>query len=277
MSIIGCASDGTGATGVVMTGGPQALSNGVSITFAADTGHTPGDQWGFSLTITNGKSLYLDTTARESTIGDRENIYNGTNLLVSDNAQTFNMITDQGGTQAPLMVIGTDFLSWGLGQLINTRNQVSFAGEAANPLEVLLLGLDEHGGVMTPVTIRTTNPRDTIDANAIGNDLIISTGLSTGNVVGGTLYFESSLSGAPGPTLNTATRWGKITGGEVSFGDINSINNGTFITVDDISQLVTISNVPTYADDAAAVVGGLTTGQLYKTTTGGITSLNIVP
>ena len=35
--------------------------------------------------------------------------------------------------------------------------------------------------------------------------------------------------------------------------------------------------VPTYADDAEAVVSGLTSGQLYKTTTGGSTFLKIVP
>ncbi len=62
------------------------------------------------------------------------------------------------------------------------------------------------------------------------------------------------------------TRIGSLSGG-----------NNTKITIDDVNQLVTISNVPTYADDAAAATGGLTTGQLYKTTTGGITSLNIVP
>jgi len=64
--------------------------------------------------------------------------------------------------------------------------------------------------------------------------------------------------------------------GAVTVGNTNGGNN-TKITVDDITQLITISNVPTYADDAAAATGGLTTGQLYKTTTLGTTSLNIVP
>lgn len=59
-------------------------------------------------------------------------------------------------------------------------------------------------------------------------------------------------------------------------GNISGGNN-TKITIDDVTQLVTISNVPTYADDAAAAIGGLTSGMLYKTTTGGITALNIVP
>lgn len=39
----------------------------------------------------------------------------------------------------------------------------------------------------------------------------------------------------------------------------------------------TIPDVPTYANDAAAISGGLVTGQLYKTTSGGSTVLKIVP
>lgn len=66
------------------------------------------------------------------------------------------------------------------------------------------------------------------------------------------------------------------TGGYAKLGDINS-GNSTYIKVDDLNQKITVNNVPTYADDAAAITGGLTTGMLYKTTTGGITSLNIVP
>ncbi len=38
-----------------------------------------------------------------------------------------------------------------------------------------------------------------------------------------------------------------------------------------------LANIPAYADDAAAVVGGLTTGYVYKTTTLGSTYLKIVP
>ena len=68
----------------------------------------------------------------------------------------------------------------------------------------------------------------------------------------------------------------RTSGGSATIGDIDGGNN-TKITIDDVTQLITVSNVPTYADDAAAATGGLTTGQLYKTTTLGTTSLNIVP
>lgn len=60
-------------------------------------------------------------------------------------------------------------------------------------------------------------------------------------------------------------------------GDVLSAANGTKVTVDDITQLITVTNVPAYADDSAATTAGLTTGQLYKTTTLGSTLLKIVP
>lgn len=91
----------------------------------------------------------------------------------------------------------------------------------------------------------------------------------------------------------------------VSLGDDAGAGNKTYFTVDDASQsitchlegdviiedsednhvltvntvtgLITLSTVPTYADDAAAAGGGLTSGQLYKTTDGGSTFLKIVP
>jgi len=64
--------------------------------------------------------------------------------------------------------------------------------------------------------------------------------------------------------------------GVVTIGKISG-GSSTKITIDDLNQQITITNVPTYANDAAAITGGLTTGMLYKTTTGGITALNIVP
>lgn len=68
-----------------------------------------------------------------------------------------------------------------------------------------------------------------------------------------------------------------VAAGIFEFGGINGGSNGTKLSIDDASQLITLTNVPTYADDAAAGVGGLTTGQLYKTTTLGSTFLKIVP
>ena len=87
-----------------------------------------------------------------------------------------------------------------------------------------------------------------------------------------TFSLISSISSAGGQGISQSGRVTVIgnTGG-------NPGGNDTKITIDDVTQLITVSNVPTYADDAAAATGGLTTGQLYKTTTLGTTSLNIVP
>jgi hypothetical protein len=60
-------------------------------------------------------------------------------------------------------------------------------------------------------------------------------------------------------------------------GDINGHTNGTFISIDNLRQVVKITKVPVFANDADAIAGGLVTGELYKTTTLGVTALNIVP
>tara|TARA_R110000868_G_scaffold1729_5_gene13923 strand:+ start:19697 stop:20275 length:579 start_codon:yes stop_codon:yes gene_type:complete len=53
--------------------------------------------------------------------------------------------------------------------------------------------------------------------------------------------------------------------------------SGTYISVEVLTGLVKITTVPTYASDAAAITGGLTSGHLYKKTTAGVTNLCIVP
>lgn len=52
---------------------------------------------------------------------------------------------------------------------------------------------------------------------------------------------------------------------------------GSTTTVASTFSTLTLSAVPTFANDAAAIAGGLTSGKLYKTTTAGITALNILP
>lgn len=64
--------------------------------------------------------------------------------------------------------------------------------------------------------------------------------------------------------------------GVITIGNLSD-GNGTSIIINDLLEQITIANVPTYADDAAAILGGLIAGNLYKTTTAGITALNIVP
>ena len=56
-------------------------------------------------------------------------------------------------------------------------------------------------------------------------------------------------------------------------------DSGGTVTIDygSVAGLIKLIGVPTYADDATASGAGLVSGNLYKTTTGGITALNIVP
>lgn len=68
-----------------------------------------------------------------------------------------------------------------------------------------------------------------------------------------------------------------VAAGLYGIGDLNAVLNGTNIKIDDINQKITITNVPAYADDATATGAGLTTGDVYKTTTSGSTFLKIVP
>lgn len=65
--------------------------------------------------------------------------------------------------------------------------------------------------------------------------------------------------------IGNATRMGKVAG-----------SGGTYIEHDVITGISKILGVPEYADDAAAVTGGLVSGQIYKTTGGGSSVLKIV-
>lgn len=65
----------------------------------------------------------------------------------------------------------------------------------------------------------------------------------------------------------------RTSGGSATIGDIDGGNN-TKITIDDLNEQITISNLPAYDDDTAAGVGGLTAGMVYMTTGSGSAPLN---
>ena len=67
-------------------------------------------------------------------------------------------------------------------------------------------------------------------------------------------------------SVQSATSWSIIGGA-----------NGTGISVNDSGSLITLTNVPAYINDAAAVAAGLATGDLYKSTVAGSTFLKILP
>mgnify|MGYP000411501516 CR=1 FL=1 len=61
--------------------------------------------------------------------------------------------------------------------------------------------------------------------------------------------------------------------GVTTIGSLSGGNN-TKITIDDVNEHITISNLPAYDDDTAAGVGGLTAGMVYMTTGSGSAPLN---
>lgn len=66
--------------------------------------------------------------------------------------------------------------------------------------------------------------------------------------------------------------------GIVSWGDYSNATTGARATLDVPNSAAYFENcVPVYADDAAAILAGLTSGRLYKTTSGGSTVVKIVP
>ena len=61
------------------------------------------------------------------------------------------------------------------------------------------------------------------------------------------------------------------------FRTLKDVSGNTIIDWSSVAGLIKLIGVPTYANDSAAAASGLTSGNLYKITNGGITSLNIVP
>jgi len=68
------------ATGVAITGAAQTLSNGVTITFAATTGHTLGDKWSFTATAWEYTPAVSGNLAKVTDIGLLF-VYDGTSII----------------------------------------------------------------------------------------------------------------------------------------------------------------------------------------------------
>lgn len=226
-TFIWSASDGSSGGSTAMTGLAQNLSNGVTVTFAATTGHTLADQWQIIATFSSGIQMSLTGGSNfEYQIGDLGNVHNGTRVLISDNSQWLEFIT----AMTPVMIVAPDFFSWGFGQLASPAvypslgaSSAAFCGSATDPLEWFVLGLVESGNALTQANIRTTNARNGIDTNHGGGDLGYQAGLSTGNVVGGEHYFYSNIAGIAGSTINTRSRFAIIGPTVSGLGDLDGV------------------------------------------------------
>lgn len=93
----------------------------------------------------------------------------------------------------------------------------------------------------------------------INQDVIISSNIGSSSAV----FFLGAIQSGTNPII--------------VLGDVNNLGSSTQVIIDDLSQLIKITNVQQYADDTTAIGAGLVTGQVYKTTTTGSTFLKIVP
>lgn len=78
------------ATGVEATGEAQELENGISITFAADTGHTLGETWSFTASMTTNPILGLHTLITDA--GATKELRVQTTTLEYNNSGTWTSI-----------------------------------------------------------------------------------------------------------------------------------------------------------------------------------------
>lgn len=146
---------------------------------------------------------------------------------------------------------GSNGIQFGQGNLITGESALVFVGDNT-----------PGGGVPFTVGFQVTG--------AAGESIDFTSDLTNGlhlDYANGTIISQIQAT----PTL-ARIHWDDGLGNDII---VTTDVNG--VTIDAQNGKVKVTNVPTYANDAAALVGGLTTGQLYKTTVLGSTFLKIVP
>ena len=139
-----------------------------------------------------------------------------------------------------------------------------------------------------------------IDSNITNNGTNSITGTNINTALNGIIQFVSGSTVIPNTEIPVGTGTGIISYDTFTYDPINGFAaftdsgdtgivvgggvvkiyagpNSTYIIINDILRAIKLTNVPTYTSDAAAITGGLSTGYLYKSTTGGVTNLHIVP
>ena len=230
-------TDGTNTgTGVSMSTSPISLSNGISISFGADTGHTLTESW--TWTYSNVQNNILDFS-------------NGTYKFGTDFG------TDYFGYE-----VGNNLLGFGLLGSVNTWTSTGgdigligfYDGEDGFGINNLIQFSD---GYVSNLSINKGSIRTAAASN-------------TGDIfsISGTIDSFEIRNGISNIYYGIKQEFGAVTVGNLSGG------NNTKITIDDVNEHITISNLPAYDDDTAAGVGGLTAGMVYMTTGSGSAPLN---
>ena len=229
-------TDGTNTgTGVSMSTSPISLSNGISISFGADTGHTLTDSW--TWTYSKVQNNILDFS-------------NGTYKFGTDFG------TDYFGYE-----VGKNILGFGFKGSANTFS--SGAGDIG------LDGLFDFGGDFSKATqiiyADGNQVSQSLAKNDFTNEVTDGTDSTSLQISKNSFSIRSNISSIYYGIEQSA--------GIVTLGNTSNGNN-TKITIDDVNEHITISNLPAYDDDTAAGVGGLTAGMVYMTTGSGSAPLN---
>ena len=149
--------------------------------------------------------------------------------------------------------------------------QLSWCVQAIQTIWRRLTGISGSGGGGTVVLPSTYVAYGNTSNEATGSNSLIfddNVGLNAG--------FQVKVQGNTGLQILSGA-YGIGTKITARIGGVGVGTNNTFIQIDDEKQKVTINNVPIYANDAAAMADGLTSGMVYKTTVAGITFQCIVP
>lgn len=241
------------------------LNDGLSVGFYNFTGHTIGDSWEF--TMLQGTSYSnmasFDGLNKVMQVGDVDGVGNQTLITVDDDNKTiFNSLD-------------------GEYHISNTLSYRSFIVDSLNHI----VEIGDVDGFNNHASIRVDGLSDIISNRVYGtwelrantSVRVISVDTPNKNI---SLGDVDVFGGGTQIELKDSLQ-------QIKLGDVSLIASKALITIDNAtgfitidggtSQNISIKNVPTYADDAAAITGGLTSGRLYKTTTAGTTSLNIVP
>ena len=194
--------------------------------------------------------------------GGIESIVAGTNITIDDTDPQNPIISATGGGSPA----GSD-------TQIQYNNAGAFGADAGFTRDVAT------GNTLISTTYSGTDTySDVISNNILGYGLTGSVKTWTG--AGGNLAIQGIYEVSGFHVLaNSLVISGKENGmvskesGEVVLGNLSGGNN-TKITIDDVNEHITISNLPAYDDDTAAGVGGLTAGMVYMTTGSGSAPLN---
>jgi hypothetical protein len=241
------------ATGVAITGAAQALSNGISITFGAVTGHTSGDDWSvgngfgaidFAATSFIGTFVYNETvtgsiSGQTATLGYAS--VGSSQVILTNISSTGFVVGDvlTGGTSGAVATIT------GLTSINDTFDWTNDGGTTPHP-QTPITAVNAPYELSDGVTVQwptkaghgvgTTWSFSATFTNIIKqrfSNLVSDNSVEigdVGNVLASTVanYFK----------MNLGTNITKISGNQIGIGDVDSSQNSTGINISDSLQTI---------------------------------------